>query len=87
MMDGKPKPRNQDAFDVSLQFAANQNQHLLTVLDGHGAFGHDVSAWLKDQLHEKIRVDLMRLAAATSDVSAEAIAALKNGILKASLGL
>ena len=52
-MPDKPVKTNQDAFIVNPNFSDNQNYHLFAVCDGHGLRGHDVSAFLKQNLPRK----------------------------------
>jgi hypothetical protein len=47
---GKTKAFNQDDFFISPSFCDIQAQTLLAVLDGHGMYGHEVSAYVKKHL-------------------------------------
>jgi hypothetical protein len=47
---GKSKPNNQDDFFIHSGFSQNRFQTLLGVMDGHGIYGHEVSAYVKRQL-------------------------------------
>ena len=49
-----PKQHNQDASLVVRQLAGRPDAFLLGVFDGHGAYGHDVSGYLKDHMEESI---------------------------------
>lgn len=49
-INGKPKPNNQDDYLIIGNYAQNKSQTLLGVMDGHGIYGHDVSAFVKRQL-------------------------------------
>ncbi|CAG9333789.1 unnamed protein product [Blepharisma stoltei] len=51
---GVPKKENQDAWLVRSDFANTHNQFLLSVMDGHGIFGHKVSAFVKKTLPLRI---------------------------------
>lgn len=53
-MNGRPKKQNQDAFIISQLFGAMQGHCLFSVCDGHGVNGHEVSAFLKEQLPRQI---------------------------------
>jgi hypothetical protein len=47
---GRPKPNNQDDYFVIQNYAQNKAQTLIGVMDGHGIYGHEVSAFVKRQL-------------------------------------
>ena len=52
----KPKPHNQDSFLIHENFGGIPSQTILSVLDGHGMFGHQISNYvtrLLPQLLEK----------------------------------
>lgn len=49
-VNGKPKPNNQDDFFILGNYAQNKSQTLIGVMDGHGIYGHEVSAFVKRQL-------------------------------------
>jgi len=49
-VNGKPKPNNQDDFFILGSYAQSKSQTLLGVMDGHGVYGHEVSAFVKRQL-------------------------------------
>ncbi|OMJ85274.1 hypothetical protein SteCoe_13434 [Stentor coeruleus] len=47
---GKTKPNNQDDFFVIQDYSHCKNQTLIGVMDGHGMYGHEISAYIKKQL-------------------------------------
>ena len=49
-INGKQKPNNQDEFFVIQDYGQCRSQTLLGVMDGHGLYGHEVSAHIKKQL-------------------------------------
>ena len=49
-IQGKQKPHNQDEFFVIQGYGQSTNQTLIGVMDGHGIYGQEVSAFVKRQL-------------------------------------
>lgn len=47
---GKTKANNQDEFFVIQDYSHCKNQTLIGVMDGHGMYGHEISAYIKKQL-------------------------------------
>ena len=62
---GKPKKQNQDALIIAPILGAGQ--YLFAVCDGHGTFGHEVSAYIKDQLPKQMISAYLSQSTATSD--------------------
>lgn len=51
---GRNKPYNQDGFLIQENFGGTGHQALLAVFDGHGMYGHDISAYVKKHLYNEI---------------------------------
>ena len=51
---GRNKPHNQDGFLIQQNFCGTGHQTLLSVFDGHGMYGHDLSAYVKKHLYSEI---------------------------------
>lgn len=49
-INGRPKANNQDDYLAINNFASCKNQLLLSVMDGHGIYGHEVSGFVKRNL-------------------------------------
>ena len=60
MMYGKPKRFNQDVCIVLPDFMSTHNQYFFGAFDGHGTYGHDVSAFVKRLLPLYIENNLPR---------------------------
>lgn len=50
IINGRPKPHNQDSFLIRSYLKGQKGQYLFAVCDGHGPNGHFVSAFLKQRL-------------------------------------
>ena len=57
---GQPKPHNQDAYLISPYLQGLKSQYLFGVFDGHGAYGHEVSQFIKSNLTQSIEYYLAR---------------------------
>lgn len=80
----QPKMHNQDASLVVEHFAGRPDAYLLGVFDGHGAYGHDVSRYIKEHLEECI----MRTLKSTDLGNPElVIDAIKDGFKSVSTGI
>lgn len=53
-VNGQLKKQNQDACFIRPEFANTPNQYLISVMDGHGIFGHRVSSFVKRALPLRI---------------------------------
>lgn len=49
-INGKPKANNQDDYVAINNYANCKNQLFLSVMDGHGIYGHEVSGFVKKNL-------------------------------------
>ena len=72
-INGKPKPQNQDDYFIIPNFSQCRNQLFLGVMDGHGIFGHEVSAFVKRQLPLLIENNLPYEVTSTNDCSNESL--------------
>ena len=51
---GKPDKKNQDIYFASQNFCNIENMYLFGVCDGHGAYGHFASSFIKTALPKNI---------------------------------
>lgn len=60
MMNGRRKKFNQDTYQVIHNCAGVRGQCLFSVFDGHGMYGHEVSAFLRKMIPETVGSALQR---------------------------
>lgn len=80
----QPKIHNQDAYLVVEHFAGRPDSCLFGVFDGHGAYGHDVSKYLKEHIEECITRSLKPADMGNPEL---VIDALKEGFKGANAGI
>jgi serine/threonine protein phosphatase PrpC len=71
MLNGMPKRFNQDAYLLVTDFAGVKHQLLLGVMDGHGAYGHEVSKYVRKHLPERLIDAQPTLCKSAADCSFE----------------
>ena len=81
-INGKPKANNQDEFFVISNYAQNKSQTLIGVMDGHGIYGHEVSAFVKRQLPLMIENNLPYEVTSSQSCSEEALGKLKKAFVQ-----
>jgi serine/threonine protein phosphatase PrpC len=81
-INGKPKANNQDEFFIISNFAQNKSQTLIGVMDGHGIYGHEVSAFVKRQLPLLIENNLPYEVTSSEVCSDETLNKLKKAFVQ-----
>lgn len=86
-INGKPKPNNQDEMFILPNFAQCKAQSLIGVLDGHGIYGHEVSAFVKRQLPLMIENNLpyegkFHIVTSSSECSTEILQKIEKALVQ-----
>ena len=81
-INGKPKPNNQDDFFIIQNYAQNKSQTLIGVMDGHGIYGHEVSAFVKRQLPLMIENNLPYEVTSSQSCSEEVLGKIKKAFVQ-----
>lgn len=87
LLQGRPKPHNQDNFLVISDFNSTKHQKLLGVFDGHGKgyigpFGHEVASFVKSNFAWFVERMMIKLAAQSGKLmsASEDLANLRCGL-------
>jgi len=87
LLQGRPKPHNQDNFLVVSDFNSTKHQKLLGVFDGHGKdylgpFGHEVASFVKSNFTWFVERMMMKLVGKREKLrnASEDLANLRSGL-------